>query len=230
MRRSYSKWLVACGLLQLFSAHAAGNIPLAISPIIVKMGTASQFAAVEVSNRGDQATGIEVEMMRVEWVNGQEKYHPTTDFIVSPATFRLADMRNRMVRFRYSGPRNDTEGFYRLFIRQLPGVVSEKQLNMVFNLGIPVFIAPTTERAALALASPAAGTGAATGNTSFELRNTGNVTVTLIRLEGGAECPDGKQALQGRISPGQTFALKTNVLPCITNVQTDRGPISLTRP
>jgi len=217
------RWLVACSLLPLFSAHAAGSIPLAVAPVTVKMDAATEFAAIEVSNRGDQATGIEVEMVRVQWVDGKEQYEATPDFVVSPAAFRLAAGKGRMVRFHHAGPRQDTEGFYRLFIRQLPEALPGNQINMVFNLGVPVFIAPLTARPALALASQ---TGS---QPASELRNTGNVTLNLLKLV-GASCPEGSHALLGRISPDQKLTLKSNLSQCATGVQTDRGLIPLSRP
>lgn len=135
----------------------------------------------------------------------------------------MAATKGRMVRFRYAGPRQDTEGFYRLFIRQLPEALPGNQINMVFNLGVPVFIAPLTARPALALANQ---TGS---HPASELRNTGNVTLNLLKLE-GTNCPEGSQTLLGRISPDQKLSLKTDVSQCATGVQTDRGLIPLSRP
>jgi fimbrial chaperone protein len=219
----HPRWLIACSLLPVFSVCAAGSMPLAVAPVTIKMDLVTEFSAVEVSNRGDQATGIEIEMVRVKWVDGQEQYEATADFIVSPAAFRLAATKSRMVRFRYAGARHDTEGFYRLFIRQLPEALPDNQINMVFNLGVPVFIAPLTARPGLALASPS------TGSAVSELRNTGNVTLNLFTLE-GASCPEGAPALLGRIAPDQKRKLKGNLSQCATGVRTDHGLIPLTRP
>ena len=58
--------------------------------------------------------------MRVSWVDGKEQYEATQDFVVSPPSFRLGPEKSRMVRFKYSGTRQNVEGFYRLFVRQLP--------------------------------------------------------------------------------------------------------------
>lgn len=216
-----ARWLVACGLWLPLAALAAGSIPLAVAPVIVKMDMATEFAAVEVNNRGEQATGIEVEILRVRWVEGREQYEPTTDFVVSPPAFRLAASKGRMVRFRYTAPRQDTEGFYRLFIRQLPEEIPGNQISMVFNLGVPVFVAPTASRPQLVIAGPSGTNGQAA------LRNTGNVTLNLLQLE-GQNCPEGSQKLLTRLSPDQQLALKASLSQCATGVQTDRGLIPLT--
>lgn len=203
-------------LLPCAMAGAAGSIPIAVAPVSVKLDTASEYAAVEVSNRGDQATGIEIEVMRVKWVDGQEQYEPTKDFVVSPPAFRIQPAKGRMVRFRYTGGRDEVEGFYRLFIRQLPEDLGPNQVTMVFNLGVPVFIAPLTSRPALAIAAT-------------ELRNTGNVTLSISELE-SAGCPDGPQKLQVRLAPQQKLALKNDLTRCASAAQTDRGVIPLAKP
>lgn len=217
------RWLLACSGLLLSTPAGADAIPLAIAPVTVRMALATEFAAVEVSNRGIQATGIEVEMVSVEWSDGQEKYHASTDFIVSPAAFRLGPDKSRLVRFRYAGQRRDTEGFYRLFVHQLPEALPANQVSMVVNIGVPVFIAPLSARPALSIDSQA------DPQARSQLRNTGNVTLVLLRLE-GAGCPEDAHALLGRVSPQQKFALKGNVSQCATGVQTDHGLIPLSRP
>lgn len=215
-----ARWLVAFGLWLPLAALSAGSIPLAVAPVTVKMDTATEFAAVEVSNRGDLATGIEAEIMRVRWVDGREQYEPSTDFVVSPAAFRLAAGKSRMVRFQYAAKRQDSEGFYRLFIRQLPESLPGNQISMVFNLGVPVFVAPTASRPQLVIAGPP-GTGSPAA-----LRNTGNVTLNLLQLE-GSSCPEGSQKLLARLSPDQQLPLKASQSQYATGVQTDRGLIPL---
>lgn len=217
-----SRCLLVCSLVFLRPlAAGAEGIPIAVAPVMVKMDTATEYSAVDVSNRGDRATGIEVEVVRVRWVDGREHYEPTSDFVVSPPTFLLAGQKSRLIRFRYTGARQETEGFFRLFIRQLPQAqTAVNQINMVFNLGVPVFVAPATSRPELEAAS--------TGGDAAELKNTGNVTLTLSQLEGAA-CTEGPHKLLARLAPGQTLKVKATSLQCATNVQTDRGPMALTR-
>lgn len=217
-------WVGCSLLLPLNAVHAAANLPLSVSPVVIKMNVATEFAGVSVNNRGDQATGIEVEMLQVRWVDGREQYEATRDFLVSPPTFRLQPKKDRLVRFRYSGTRQDTEGFYRMFIRQLPEGMSTNQINMVVSLGVPIFVAPVTSRPALAIVRAAGGDSAATS-----LRNTGNVTINVLQLE-GENCLVDLQNLPIRISPQQSVLLKTDDAPCATkatSARTDRGLIAL---
>ena len=208
-------------LLSISTVHAAANLPLAVSPVVIKLGTSTDFAAVLVGNRGDQATGIEVEIVRVQWVDGREAYQPSQDFIVSPPTFRLQDKKDRLVRFRYAGARHDTEDFYRLFIRQLPDEISASQIDMIVTLGVPIFVAPLIAKPALAvtrLGSPGA---------AYALHNSGNVTLNIVGLA-GKNCPPGPQKALPRLSPGQHAVLDPDNALCATAVQTDHGLIPLT--
>ncbi|AYQ28962.1 MULTISPECIES: molecular chaperone [unclassified Polaromonas] len=217
------QWLLALGcLLPPGAACLAAGIPMAVSPVSVKLEIASEYAGVNVSNRGEEATGVQAEILLVRWVAGQEQYEPTSDFVVSPPAFRLQAGKDRMVRFRYSGPRENTERFYRLFVRQLPETSTAGQVNMVFNLGIPIFVAPHQSRPGLSLAGTSGGAGA-------ELHNTGNVTLSVAHLEGKG-CPSGPQKVASRLAPGQKFVLRADSPLCATAAQTDRGLIPLATP
>ena len=207
-------------LLPVATVHAAANLPLSVSPVVVRMALATEFAGVSVNNRGDEATGIEVEVLRVRWLEGREQYEATRDFLISPPSFRLQAKKDRLVRFRYSGNRQDSEGFYRLFIRQLPEGMSTNQINMVVSLGVPIFVAPLTSRPALTIVRSAADGAAAT------LRNTGNVTLNVLQFE-GENCLSAMQSLPLRISPEQDVLLKPDDARCATSARTDRGLIPL---
>ena len=210
--------VVAAALESGVFAQDLSSIPIAVAPVTVKIDSNAEFSAIEVSNRGKRPTSVEAEMVRVKWVDGREQYEATRDFTVSPPVFRLPDGKSRMVRFRYAGLRSETEGFYRLFIRQLPEEIAGNQISMVFNLGVPVFVAPFTSRMALSMNRPP--------GRAPELHNTGNVTVTVLALEGGG-CPQGAQQVMARISPAQKLVLKDLSAACATSARTDRGMIQL---
>ena len=222
--------LLAC----VYALNATAGMPIAVAPVVVKLDKATDFSSVEVFNRGTLATGIEVEVLKVKWQDGSEQYEASNDFVVSPPAFRVAGEKSRMVRFHYSGQRQNMEGFYRLFIRQLPEASSTSQVEMVFNIGIPIFIAPLSAQPQLSISSSAssgmtvAGTRAANATTA-ELRNTGNVTLTVFELE-GTSCAGGPQKVVARISPAQKFTLQTDLSRCATAARTDSGRIPLTPP
>jgi fimbrial chaperone protein len=207
--------LAACAAL-LAGAHAmAQGSPFAVAPVNFKLDAKTEFGAVEVSNRGEAPMGVEVTLVKMKWVDGKETYEATDDFTFSPPSFRLQGGKSRMVRFRYGGKRGDAEGIYRLFLRQLPEGDSGA-ITMLFNVGVPIFVAPVAAAPSLGLDKQAA---------AAQIRNTGNVTVTISQLEGPA-CP-GPQKVHARMFPGQSFELK-DAFACATMAQTERGPITLT--
>jgi fimbrial chaperone protein len=202
---------------------AAVGIPIAVSPVVVQLDPTTDAASVQVRNDGDTPIGFEIKMVRVQWSDGKEQYDATGDFVVSPPSFRLQGGQSRMVRFKYTGARQADEGFYRLFINQLPNNTATGQVDMLFNLGVAVFIAPTATQTALDIAnSDAAGQ-------RTELRNTGNVSLTVMAVEGAA-CSPGVLPVMARVAPRQKLVLSQDVSRCATIAQTDKGPVSLRKP
>lgn len=225
MRTTRLRSGVACMVIAVLTCPAfgqvAGGIPIAVAPVIVKMNLLEEFSSIEVSNRGGRPTSVEIEVVRVSWAEGREKYEPTTDFTLSPPVFRMQAGKSRTVRFKYDAQRHETEGFYRLFVHQLPEEISGNQVNLVFKLGVPIFVAPLTSQPALSL-HPATIQGRLS-----ELHNTGNVTLTVVELEGQG-CPTGPQKVMVRLSPSQKSVLRDVATACITSARTDQGVIQLT--
>jgi len=224
MHTGRQKFGVACAtaafLMPLAFGQSAAAIPIAVAPVVVQMDTVTAFSAVQVSNRGDRPTSVETAMVKVKWVDGREVYEPTSDFTVSPPVFRLQGGKSRMIRFKYAGQRQDSEGFYRLFIHQLPEKTEGSQVSIIFNLGVPIFIAPLSSRPALMLDASGG------QDKPAELHNTGNVTLTVIALE-GQDCPSSPHKVMLRLSPAQTLVLKDAVPSCVTRARTDQGVIRL---
>jgi P pilus assembly chaperone PapD len=224
MHTGRQKFGVACAaaafLMPLAFGQSAAAIPIAVAPVVVQMDTVTEFSAVQVSNRGDRPTSVETAMVKVKWVDGREVYEPTSDFTVSPPVFRLQGGKSRMIRFKYAGQRQDSEGFYRLFIHQLPEKTEGSQVSIIFNLGVPIFIAPLSSRPALMLDASGG------QDKPAELHNTGNVTLTVIALE-GQDCPSSPHKVMLRLSPAQTLVLKDAVPSCVTRARTDQGVIRL---
>ncbi len=215
--RGVRQLAAACLLLASETGYAV-DIPVAVAPVTVRMDAGSDYGSVSVSNRGDASTGIEVDLVRMTWVDGREVYAATQDFVFSPPAFRLAGGGNRLLRFRFTGNRSDNEQIYRLFVRQLPEATGPTdQIRFVVNLGVPIFVAPLVVRPALALTESGGG---------VELRNTGNVTLTVRHLEGPG-CPGLPFKVETRLFPAQSRQLPDRPLPCVASALTDRGAVPL---
>lgn len=224
MHTARQLWGVACMVVAALMSPAfgqgTGGIPIAVAPVVVRMDTSTEFSSVEVSNRGERPTGVEIKVVSVKWVDGQEQYEPTHNFTVSPPVFRIQAGKSRIVRFKYGSPREATEGFYRLFIRQIPEEAAGNQVALVLNIGVPIFIAPRSSHPALSLTS---GTGQ---DKHAELHNTGNVTLTIVELDGPG-CPASPQKVLARLSPAQKLVLMDGNTSCVTTARTDQGIIRL---
>lgn len=208
---------LACLLLPAAMAVRAQSMPLAVSPVVIHLEAGTDYGQIDIGNRGDAATGMEVEVVRMRWDGNAEAYEPTRDFIITPPAFRLDSGKNRLLRFRYAGVRGEDEAAYRIFIRQLPeGSTVAGGVGMVVKVGVPVFVLPRSPRPALALSA----------GDNPQLRNTGNVTLTVRELV-GAGCPGEPFKVGQRLFPGQARSLAGRPLACVSNAQTDRGPVAL---
>lgn len=205
------------------SVSSGANLPIAVAPVVVKMNVVTTTGAVEVTNAGTETSGLEAEVVRVTWVNGVEQYEATDQFIVTPPAFRLQGEKSRLIRFKFTGLRRDEEQFYRLFVRQLPQAEVAQQIGILFNVGVPIFIEPTTVRPALKLVHSDA------AQTQSMLYNTGNVTLTVFQVE-GKTCSTDSHKWVARISPLQKARLPTAAAQCATTALTDRGVVAITAP
>ncbi len=201
---------LAAGLLL---ACAAGAGPVAVSPVSIKLDNGTDFGNLRVGNPGASQTGVEIEVVRVRIEGGREAYEPASEFIVSPPSFMLQPGDNRLMRFRFTGRRTATEGVYRIFVRQLPDR-SSGAINFAVNIGVPVFVAPTSAQPALVIDPTPEGA---------RLRNSGNVTLTVRDIEGCAQ----PLKVAARLFPQQAVALADGDLACLQTAQSDRGPIGL---
>lgn len=219
MRSPLCRLLLAWQALALCASAYAAATPLGVAPITARIEAGTDYGAVTVSNRGETPTGIDVEIVRMQWAQGKENYAPTEDFVVTPPSFRLQPGKNRLIRFRFNGRHGESEAVYRLFIRQLPEADNASQVSLVLNIGVPIFVSPIQAAPAIGLSRNATGA---------ELLNTGNVTLTLLHLE-GRDCPGTPFRLQTRLFPGQSVALDAgSPSACASAVQTDRGLVPLT--
>lgn len=191
--------------------------PISVSPVSVKLDAATEVGNLRVGNPGDTSAAVEVEVVRVKiQPGGQEQYEPASEFLITPPAFKLPPGETRLLRFRHTGKRTAMEGVYRIFVRQLPDR-SGTGISFAVNIGVPVFVAPTTSQPALALLPLPQGA---------QLRNSGNVTVTVQQLE-GAGCTEPVK-VSARLFPQQTVMVPAVPANCALTAQSDKGSIPLT--
>lgn len=116
-----------------------------VSPVLVKLSSASRTAALEVVNNSSEPIVIQSEVMAWSQENGISSYQPTTEVLATPPIFTLPADGKQIVRM---GMRRDvdakTELTYRLFLQEVPGPPKPgfKGVQMRLRLGVPVFIDP----------------------------------------------------------------------------------------
>lgn len=134
------------------SAQAADVAGITLSPVIVTLDAKRPADAVTVMNETADNKIFQAEVMSWSRVNGEDRFSPATDMIVSPPMFQVVAGAKQIVRI---GPRDrasansQLEKTYRLFLQEVPEaapVASAETggtvLRLLMRFGIPVFIKP----------------------------------------------------------------------------------------
>lgn len=161
-------------ILALGLAPAAFAGGLEVSPVLVELGKPSLSSVINVKNDGDELKRYQLEMMSWgEAPSGQMELSPTKDVVFFPQLLTLKPGESRNVRVGVTQPAGAKERTYRLFVTELPGLKppgSERQVQVLTRVGIPIFIVPAQAANRVELTP----LSVKKGNATFGLANSGN--------------------------------------------------------
>jgi fimbrial chaperone protein len=141
--------------LAAFAAAWAGFAAaqaITVSPLRVDLGGAEPVSVVTVRNDDPRYPTI-VQVRPSSWrvVDSADRYEPTRELAVSPSIFKLDPGQTQVVRLSLratADPR--AERLYRLFLQQVPDEAEQSRragnVRFLFNVGIPVVVAPSENR------------------------------------------------------------------------------------
>lgn len=162
----------------LFAATApAGAATFTVDRVDIRLSASAQTALVTVRNDGD--TELRFQIGVVTWSQngaGVYAFAPTQDVVAFPTLLTLARGQSRRIRVGATTGYGATEKSYRLFIEELPGAARPSGGASVMTrtkVGIPVFMEPATQNAAIELAAASMRGGVL----MLPLRNSGNVHI-----------------------------------------------------
>ena len=134
------------------SAQAAATAGIALNPISVSLDAKRPADAVTLSNGTAENKVIQVEIMNWTHENGEDRFRPATDMIVSPPMFRVAAGAKQVVRVGTKSrglATSPTEKTYRMFFQEVPETAPSSAaagggaaLRLLLRFGVPVFIKP----------------------------------------------------------------------------------------
>lgn len=180
IRSFLSVYSLSVIFLFLFSAEAL-PANFTVSPIRIFFDGTQKTNVLTVKNMSD--TPVSLEIKTVLWEHDKD-YSPTSDIIFFPKMLTMGAGEEKIIRIGHKMPPVPVEKTYRMFVSEIPVLRREEgaTLQMVMNLGVPIFIQPAMpssngEIESLTLSN---------GKLNISLKNSGNVhfLIKSIKVSG----------------------------------------------
>lgn len=150
MKQLLRSIMIACLGLTGATAFAGGDAPvlaagLDVNPVRITLSKQQAIAAITVNNRASEPSVIQVEIVRWDQGDGQDRYHPTRKLLVNPPVFTIAPGGSQIVRVGLNSKVDKTrELAYRVYLQEVPPPAAPEfaGLRMALRLGLPVFVLP----------------------------------------------------------------------------------------
>jgi fimbrial chaperone protein len=126
------------------SGETAAAAALEISPVAINLAHGQMATTVEISNRGDAPTAIQVRAFAWAQAGDEDVLTPTSQIILSPPIFTIpaggSQTLRLLLRSRTAG---SGEGDYRLLLDEVPPATSRgQQITIALRASLPVIVAP----------------------------------------------------------------------------------------
>jgi fimbrial chaperone protein len=146
-----------------------------VAPIRVDFGAGLRIGAVTVTSEDDRPLVFKNSpSLWTQNADGGDVYTPTSDLVVTPPLLRVEAGEPRIVRIGTLREPGDVERSYRVFLEEQAPANPEgtgATIAVVIKFGVPVFVAPRSERVA--------GIGEVVerkpGRVTLQIKNSGNV-------------------------------------------------------
>ena len=163
---------LACLLLACMAPAGAGRF--SVAPIRVDFTAGTRIGAVTVTSEDDHPLVFDTPSLWTQNADGGDVYTPTSDLVVTPPLLRVEAGVPRIVRIGTLREPGDVERSYRVFLEEQAPASPEgggATIAVVIKFGVPVFVAPRSER----VAGSAEIVERKRGRITMQVKNTGNV-------------------------------------------------------
>lgn len=121
-----------------------------IEPLLLKLPANKLATSLNLGNRGEAAVTVQAELVSWDQSEGQDRYRPVDELVVSPPIFSIAPGATQVVRVgrlrKTTAPTDEIA--YRLRLAEVPSD-SDRQMGAVatvMQLSLPVFVSPASNR------------------------------------------------------------------------------------
>jgi fimbrial chaperone protein len=168
-----TRLILACLLLTAAAPALAGRF--SVAPIRVDFGAGLRIGAVTVTSEDDHPLVFKNSpSLWTQNADGGDVYTPTSDLVVTPPLLRVETGEPRIVRIGTVHEPGDVERSYRAFLEEQAPANPEAggaTIAVVIKFGVPVFVAPRSER----IAGIAEVIERKPGRVTLQIKNSGNV-------------------------------------------------------
>jgi len=179
MLRSRRQLVSRLGLwlgLALCQAEPTWAATFTVTPTRVLFSPATRSALVTLRNQGTEVVRLQLSMFAWDQrPHGEMQLTPTEDLVFFPTLLTLAPGDMRHIRIGPATPFASTEKTYRLFVEELPPLVTPAEtpqgLRVLTRMGIPIFLQP----AHVVQQGRIEGMAVRHGRLTFQVKNSGNV-------------------------------------------------------
>ncbi|HNT43820.1 MAG TPA: fimbria/pilus periplasmic chaperone [Syntrophorhabdaceae bacterium] len=130
----------------LLSCAPASAQSFSVHPTRVSFDRTTKAQKLIIRNKG--ATDLSLQVGAFKWSqnkDGRDVYEDTSDIVVFPPIFKIRKGEQRLVRLGTTLGPTSREGAYRVFVEELPVADPKRSgpgINLVFKVGIPLFVSP----------------------------------------------------------------------------------------
>jgi fimbrial chaperone protein len=168
---------LACLLLGCMAPAVAGRF--SVAPIRVDFTAGTRIGAVTVTSEDDHPLVFRnTPSLWTQNAEGADVYTPSSDLVVTPPLLRVEAGVPRIVRIGTLREPGDVERSYRVFLEEQAPANPEgagATIAVVIKFGVPVFVAPRSER----VAGSAEIAERKRGRITMQVKNTGNVHLNV---------------------------------------------------
>lgn len=235
MRRGRYGSRTASDLLQALAALllASGSNPAAaadlqVSPIRLTLDAQSPNAVMNLINRGNSDTLLQLSVMAWSQDTNGDVLVPTRDVLANPGVFLLKAGEQQVARFALRVPPDIRERSYRVVIQEVPRQRVENGLTTVLRLLVPIFV--LTPSPAMALEWSAVPID---GGLELRPHNTGNVHVQIKTVKLGGAAAGASKTVNLYVLPAATGRIRIPLPKAVPagavvqlSAESDQGGIS----